>query len=53
MGSKSGKKTHAIAREKEVSIQKIPYITSKRNEIRHETGNITSMVMSRKKIIAC
>ncbi|MDR4504960.1 MAG: hypothetical protein MRK01_09255 [Candidatus Scalindua sp.] len=53
MGSNKGKKTHAINREKEVSIQNIPYIISNRNETRHETGNITHTVMRKKKITAC
>ncbi len=53
MGSNKGKKAHAITREKEVSIQNIPYIISSRNEIKHETGKITHIVMRKKKIIAC
>ena len=34
MGSNIGENTHAIIDEKEVSIQNIPYLTSKANAIR-------------------
>ena len=47
MGSNIGENTHAIIDEKEVSIQKIPYFTSKANAIRHETGNTTHGTMSK------
>jgi len=51
MGSSIGEKTHAMIDEKVVSIQKIPYLTSKANAIRQETGNTTHGVMRRKKKI--
>ncbi|MBZ0108213.1 MAG: hypothetical protein K8F52_06055 [Candidatus Scalindua rubra] len=47
MGSNIGEKIHAIIDEKEVSIQNIPYFTSKANAIRHETGNTTHGAMRR------
>ena len=47
MGSNMGENTHAIMDEKEVSMQNIPYFTSKANIIRHETGNATHGTMSR------
>jgi hypothetical protein len=47
MGSNIGENTHAIIDEKEVSMQNIPYFTSKANAIRQETGNTTHGVMSR------
>ena len=47
MGSNIGENIHATIDEKEVSIQKIPYFTSKANAIRHETGNTTHGVRSR------
>jgi hypothetical protein len=47
MGSNIGVKTHATIDEKEVSMQNIPYFTSKTNPIRHETGNTTHGTMSR------
>ena len=47
MGSNIGEKTHAIIDEKEVSMQNIPYFTSKANAIRQETGNTTHGVRRR------
>jgi|GEM_PF-1463263 hypothetical protein len=47
MGSNIGVNIHATIDEKEVSIQNIPYFTSKANAIRHETGNTTHGTMSR------
>ncbi|WP_162532326.1 hypothetical protein [Candidatus Scalindua japonica] len=47
MGSKIGENTHAIIDEKEVSIQNIPYFTSKANITRHETGSTTHGIISR------
>ena len=47
MGSSIGEKIHAIIDEKEVSMQNIPYFTSKANVIRHETGNTTHGTMRR------
>ncbi len=47
MGSSIGENIHAIIDEKEVSMQNIPYFTSKANAIRHEPGNTTHNVMSR------
>ncbi len=47
MGSSIGVNIHAIIDEKEVSMQNIPYFTSKANPIRHETGNTTHGTMSR------
>lgn len=51
MGSSIGEKTHAIIDEKEVSMQNIPYFTSKANAIRQETGNTTHGIRSRQKKI--
>ena len=47
MGSNIGVNIHATIDEKEVSIQNIPYFTSKAYAIRHETGNTTHGTMSR------
>ena len=47
MGSKIGENTHATIDENEVSMQNIPYFTSKANAIRQETGNTTHGTMSR------
>jgi len=47
MGSNIGENIHAIIDEKEVSMQNIPYFTSKANAIRHNTGNTTHDIMSR------
>jgi hypothetical protein len=46
-GSNIGENTHAIIDEKEVSMQNIPYLTSKANAIRQETGNTTHGVRSK------
>ncbi|MFQ5963319.1 MAG: hypothetical protein ACE5KZ_03435 [Candidatus Scalinduaceae bacterium] len=47
IGSNIGENTHAITREKEVSIQNIPYLTSSAKAIRHETGKPTQSIVSR------
>lgn len=47
MGSNIGENIHATIDEKEVSMQNIPYFTSKANATRHDTGNITQGAMSR------
>jgi hypothetical protein len=47
IGSNIGENIHAIIDEKEVSMQNIPYFTSRANAVRHETGNTTHSAMSR------
>ena len=47
VGSNIGENTHAITREKEVSIQNNAYFVSSTNAIRHETGNTTHSIRSR------
>lgn len=42
-----GENTHAIIDEKEVSMQSIPYFTSRANAIRQERGNTTHGIISR------
>jgi hypothetical protein len=47
IGSNIGENIHAIIDEKEVSMQNIPYFTSRANAVRHETGNTTHGIRSR------
>ena len=47
MGSNIGENIHATIDENEVSMQNIPYSTSKANATRHKTGNTTHGTMRR------
>ncbi len=42
-----GENAQATINEKEVSIQNIAYFTSNANDIRHDTGNTTEIIISK------
>ncbi len=47
IGNNIGENIHTTTKEKEVSIQNIPYLTSSANAIKHEIGNTTQSNISR------